>query len=121
MEFKEVLMNSPRHPRVYVRINVPVIFEQYREVDEVARLAVEIMNHRASFATFPLDAIGFIAIKLAITEAADIYEINRGKAMMQAIMAVRVPARQEVISMEALYLLREKDPNFYYPTGARRA
>ena len=109
MEFREVAMNSPRNPGVLVRVKVPVPFQQYREVDDVAQLAVEIMNHRASFLTYPLDSIGFMAVRLALAEAEDINEINRGKSMMQAIMAARVPAKQQTICPEALALLHEKD------------
>lgn len=114
-------MHSPRHPGHLVRMRLPETFTQYREIDDLAPVAVEVMNHRASLAAMPFCAASFVAVQLALAEAESEQEIHRGKSMMQAIRAVRLPHMQPIICREALLMLREIDPQFTYPTGFRQA
>lgn len=121
MEIREVAMHSPRHRGYIVRLKLLANFQQFRAVDEIAPLAVDVMNHRALFNTSFLGSVGFVSVKLALAEAENDSERHRGLAMLQAIKAVLIPIKQPVICHEALELLREIDPTFTYPTGCRQA
>lgn len=120
-EFREIAMHSPRNPGRIVRMKLPVSFTQYRLVDDLAVIVVDIMNHRASFTMLPPCAAAFAAVQLALIEAVSAEEIHRGKSIMQAIRAIRIPILQPVICHEALLMLREVDPQFNYPTGFRQS
>ena len=118
---REIAVRSARNLGMIVRARLPTTFTQFRELDEYAQLAVDIMNRRASFATFPIGSLGFMACYVALLDAETRDEIKRGKAMKQAILAAVVPQKQPFICREALSLLQEINPDFVYPTTMSRA
>jgi methylmalonyl-CoA mutase cobalamin-binding subunit len=121
MEFIEVAMHSPRNPRLLVRLRLPRTFTQYRQVDVLAPIVVDIMKRRAFFTANLLCSAGFAAIQLATLDADNRKEVERGRAMLQAVKAILLPGRQPVICSEALELIREINPEFSYPCGCRHA
>lgn len=121
MDIREVALRSPRHPGHLVRIKLLANFTNFRAVDDIAPLAVDIMNHRAPFSPLLFSSAGFVATQLALKEASNSVEQYTGRAMLQAIKATLIPANQPIICWEALRLLRDIEPTFTYPTECRQA
>jgi hypothetical protein len=90
MSSDPVLFKSPRDRGIYVKVKLPPGFDdtQYRRVDDLAQQVYEIANDTgpASFANFPVDNTGLVAILIAQQCCYDEEEWARVTDMGRAVL-----------------------------------